>query len=384
MRPTILVLGGGIGGVHAAKELSREIGNEDGINLAKILVFERKKKSLYSPSLTWLMVGKREQDDIYKELSKIEFNGIEVVEGEIEKVDPKTKTVTSNGKTYEGDYIIVSLGVAQNNSANLIPSAHNFYTVEGAQSFHNELKSFTGKKISILVSSLPYKSPVAPYEAAMLVDNYLRDNDKRDDVEIHLYTPEDKPMPFANPKISSRVMELMQEKKIQYHPNLQFIEAKQDKIEFKTGSDDAVTVDPGLLAYTPKHTAPGVLSDAGLVGETGWVEPNPDTLETEYDNVYVIGDVIELSGEKNQPMPKAGIFAQHQAEVVAHNIARKISNKSPNKTFKYKGSYILDSGGRADKISGDFEKGGDQSSKTGALRHWEKVIAEKAWFLNNF
>ena len=230
----------------------------------------------------------------------------------------------------------------------------------------------------------PYKSPVAPYEAAMLVDNYLRNNDKRDGVEIHLYTPEEKPMPFATPEISARVVELMQEKEIHYHPNHQFVEAKQNKIEFRTGSDDTVTVEPGLLAYTPEHTAPNVLSDAGLVGDSGWVEPNPDTLETKYDNVYVIGDVIELSGEKNRAMPKAGIFAQHQAEVVAHNIARKISGKSPDKTFKYKGSYILDSGKSADKISGDFEKGGDQSSKTGALRHWEKVISEKAWFLSNF
>ena len=120
------------------------------------------------------------------------------------------------------------------------------------------------------------------------------------------------------------------------------------------------------------------------VGESGWVEPDPDTLETQYENVYAIGDVIELSAEKNKPMPKAGIFAQHQAEVVAHNIARKISGKTSNKTFKYKGSYILDSGVRGNKISGDFEKSGDQSSKVSALRHWEKVLTEKVWFLNNF
>lgn len=384
MKPTILVLGGGIGGVHAAKELSREIGNEDGINLARILVFERKKKSLYAPSLTWLMVGKRQPEEIYRELSKIEINGIEVIEGEIEQVDPKAKTVTSNGKTYQGDYIIISLGVAQNNSANLIPAGHNFYTVEGAQSFYKKLKSFNGNKISILISSRPYKSPVAPYEAAMLVDNYLRENNRRDDVEIHLYTPEDKPMPFANPEISSRVLDLMNNKKIQYHPNHQFIEAKQDQVEFRTGSDDTVSVEPGLLAYTPKHTAPNVLAEGGMIGESGWVEPDHDTLETNYENVYVIGDAIELSAEKNQPMPKAGIFAKHQAEVVAHNIARKISGKPSNKTFKYKGSYILDSGDKADKISGDFEPGGEQSSKVGALRHWEKVLTEKVWFLNNF
>jgi sulfide:quinone oxidoreductase len=384
MKPTILVLGGGIGGVHAAKELSRKIGNENGINLAKILVFERKKQSLYAPSLTWLMIGKRQPEDIYKDISKIEFNGIEVIEGEIEQVDPKAKTVTSNGRTYQGDYIIISLGVAQNNSADLIPNAHNFYTVEGAQSFHKELKSFNGSKISILVSSLPYKSPVAPYEAAMLVDNYLRENSRRDGVEIHLYTPEDMPMPFANPEISSRVIELMQDKDIRYHPNHQFVEAKQDKITFMTGSDDMVSVEVGLLAYTPKHTAPKVLQEAGLIGESGWVEPDPATLETEYENIYVIGDVIELSGEKNQPMPKAGIFAQHQAEVVAHNIERKISGKTPNKSFKYKGSYILDYGDKAEKISGDFDTDGNQSSKVSALRHWEKVITEKVWFLNNF
>ena len=384
MKPTILVLGGGLGGVHAARELSREIGNEDGINLARILVFERKKKSLYAPSLTWLMVGKREPEDIYRELSKIEINGIEVVEGEIEQIDPETKTVTSNGKTYRGDYMVISLGVAQNNTANLIPAGHNFYTVKGAQSFHKELKSFNEKSISIIISSLPYKSPVAPYEAAMLVDNYLREHNRRDDIEIHLYTPEDKPMPFANPEISSRVVELMKEKKIQYHPNHQFLEATKDKVIFRTDSENTISVDSGLIAYTPEHSAPSVLTEAGLVGESGWVEPDPETLETEYENTYVIGDVIELSADKNEPMPKAGIFAQHQAEVVAHNIARKISGKTSNKTFKYKGSYILDSGDRGNKISGDFEKGGEQSSKVSALRHWEKVLTEKAWFLSNF
>ena len=384
MKPTILVLGGGIGGVHAAKELSRKIGNEDGINLARILVFERKKKSLYAPSLTWLMVGKRESDDLYRELSKIEFNGVEVIEGEIEQVDPIAKTVTTNGETYQGDYIIISLGIAQTKSENLIPGAHNFYTVEGAQSFHNELKSFTGNKISILVTSLPYKSPVAPYEAAMLIDNYLRENSKRDGVEIHLYTPEEKPMPFANPEISSRVIELMQTKGIEYHPNHQFIEKNENKLEFKTASGEVVSVDPGLLVYTPKHVAPGILKEANLLGESGWVEPNPDTLETEFENVFVIGDVIELSSEENHTMPKAGVFAQHQAEVVAHNIARKISGKSPNKTFRYKGAYILDSGDKADKISGNFGTGGEQSSRYSALRHWEKVLTEKAWFLNNF
>lgn len=384
MKPTILVLGGGLGGVHTARELSRKIGNEDGINLARILVFERKKSSLYAPSLTWLMVGKRETDDLHRNLSQIEYNGVEIIEGEIEAVDPSSKTVVSNGNVYQGDYIIISLGVVQRSAIRNTPSAHNFYTVEGARSFYEELNSFTGDTVTILVSSTPYKSPVAPYEAAMLVDNYLREHDKRNGVTIQIYTPEEKPMPFADPDISSRVLELLSEKGIHYHPDNTFTGEKAGKLELQTESGEIRTIDPGLLACTPHHEAPKLLMDAGLTGPSGWVEPNPDTLETGFDDVYAIGDVIELSEDKNKPMPRAGVFAQHQADVVASNIARKISGKTPDKSYTYTGSYILDEGGRASKISGDFEPGGTQSDKEGALRHWEKILTEKAWFFKNF
>lgn len=384
MKPRILVLGGGMGGVHTARELSRKIGNEDGINLADILVFERKKESLYAPSLTWLMVGMRQTNELYRELNQIEYNGVEIIEGEIVSVDPASKTVISDGKKYQGDYMIISLGVAQIPALMKTPSAHNFYTVDGAQSYYEDLKSFDGDTITILISSLPYKSPVAPYEAAMLTDHYLRKHNKRDGVTIQIYTPEEKPMPFAHPDISSRVLELLNEKNIQYHPNHTFAEEKEGKIGFQNQSGEIVFTEPGLIAYTPQHEAPKLLVDAGLTGESGWISPDPDTLETNYDNVFAIGDVIELSDDRNQPMPKAGIFAQHQAEVVASNIARKISGKVPDKTYTYRGSYILDEGGRGTKISGDFEPGGTQTNKESALRHWEKVLTEKAWFLKNF
>lgn len=73
MGKTILVLGGGIGGINTAKELNRKIGNEEGINLARILVFEKDEKNVFGPSLTWLMVGKREMEEVYRDTKDAEI-----------------------------------------------------------------------------------------------------------------------------------------------------------------------------------------------------------------------------------------------------------------------------------------------------------------------
>lgn len=384
MKPTILVLGGGIGGVTAAKELRNKIGNEDGINLARILVFEKEKSNLYAPSLTWMMVGKREQDQISHKMEGIEFGGVEIVYGEIDSIDPANKTVVSDGESYQGDYIIISLGADKKEIDNLNLYGHNFYTPKGASDFHESLKQFNGGDIAVVVSSLPHTSPVAPYEAALLIDDYIYEKGLQEETTITLYTPETKPMPFAGEDISEQVNQLLYQKGIQYKAEHKFENAGIDTLSFTNEKNDSVKDGYDLLAYTPKHVCPELLKDAGLTGESGWVEVNKKTLETSYDKVYAIGDVASFKSEGGDSIPRAGIFAQIQAKVVAHNIARRNSGKKPNKTFEASAGYILDQGGKATKVDGDFDTEDLSVSNTGLLRHWEKVLAEKTWFLKNF
>lgn len=384
MKKTILVLGGGIGGINTAKELSRKIGNEDGINLARIQVFEKEKKNVFGPSLTWLMVGKRDRDDVQKNTKDIEARGIEVVFGNIETVDPNDISVTVQSKKYRGDYMIVSLGVDQSSEYNLDQMGHNFYTLEGASSFYEQLKDFTGGKIAILVPSLPYKSPVAPYEAAMLVENYIREKRLHDKTEVTVYTPESEPMPFAGSKISENVKQLMESKGVRYRPKHQIVSASENKLKFKTGSDDTITEEVDLLAYTPKHECPAVIRDTDLVGESGWIEVDPKTMATDFKNVYAIGDITTIPLDSGETLAKAGVFAQHQGYIVAHNIARDISGMDPNKTFEGEGKYILDLGDKAQKVSGDFYDSNVDTKSPSIIRHWEKVLFEKSWFIKNF
>lgn len=384
MKPTILVLGGGIGGVTAAKELRNKMGNEDGINLARILVFEKERSSLYAPSLTWMMVGKREEQQIRRSLVGIEYGGVEIVRGEIESVDPVTRTVISDGKEYRGDYIVISLGADKHDVPELTTFGHNFYKAEGASGFYEELGEFTGGNIAITVSSLPHTSPVAPYEAALLTENYSREQGYREATEITLYTPESRPMPFAGKKISTAVHQLMEEKGIRYKPEHQLESAGKNSLSFSHPTKGSAEEAYDLLAYTPKHTCPALLKGAGLTGESGWVEVDSETLQTPFDKVYAIGDIAYFQEDGKPAIPMAGFFAEIQARVVAHNIARREAGKFPNQKFEASGSYILDQGESASKVDGDFDSDDLSLSNNSLFRHWEKVLAEKAWFLKNF
>ncbi len=385
MEKTILVLGGGIGGIRTARELNKLIGNEDEVTLAKILVFEKEKTSLFAPSLTKLMVGQRDSVQIQDDLTNIELGGIEVVHGEVEAVDPENVTVTSGGTEYKGDYMVVSLGTEQHDIHNLSKAGHNFYTAEGASAFYDQLKTFSGGKIAIVVSSLPYKSPVAPYEAAMLTDQYLRENGLRDKTELAIYTPESMPMPFAGDKVSEHIRSLMKEKGITYHSGHELTRTDENTLYFKDENGNEVGAELDLMAYTPDHRCPTVIQKSGLAGKSGWVDVNAATLQTSYENVYAIGDITRIPLSERDNLPKAGVFAQYQALTVANNIVRQIHGKDPDKVFTAQGKYILYQGnGKASRVGGDFYSSNLDLKETSAINHWMKTLQEKAWFASHF
>ncbi|MCM4158137.1 FAD/NAD(P)-binding oxidoreductase [Gramella sp. AN32] len=381
---TVLILGAGIGGVDIARKLSIHSGNEDNIHLIKIIVFEKEDKSVFSPSLPWLMVGNRKADQIYKSTKKIEASGLEVVNGEIEKVDPENISVTVKGKAYKGDYMVVSLGVEQKVKYNLDKYGFNFFQLKGAEGFHEGLKKFTGGKIAVLISSLPYKSPAAPYEAAMLIEDYISKNGLRDKTEISIYTPEKRPMEFAGKDSSNELLALLGEKGIKYFPSHQITSATTNSLEF----DNSDNHNFDLLAFTPEHLSPAVIRKSVLAGKSGWIEVNGQTMETAYPHVYAIGDNVDLSLESGIPLPKLGIFARSQAKIVAHNIGRNIKNKESDRTFSAEGEYFIESGeGKAMPAKGHFDTSSKAKVDLKIPDHWghiSKWWSEKYWLFKNF
>ena len=381
---TILVLGAGQGGIVTARELSRHSGNEEDINLVKILVFEKEETNVYSPSLPWVMVGKSKEAEITERTDKLDASGLEVIKGEIENIDPENITVTVKGKQYKGDHMIVSLGVAQTDAFDLRKYGFNFFTLKGAQDFHSQLKILKGGEIAILVSSLPFKSPAAPYEAAMLIEDFVRKNNSHTNTTVSVYTPEAGPMEFAGSEASQELRELLEKKGIKFYPNHKLKAVLGNSLEFSNG--EIYYYD--LLAYTPMHQLPEVIKKSDLAGNSGWVDVNSKTLETNFENVYAIGDITHVTTESGAVLPKIGVFAREQGAVVAHNIGRKLANQEPNQVFVPEGKYFIEAGeGKASETGGTFSATGKNDIKMknpGQWGHFSKWWDEKFWFFKNF
>lgn len=379
MNKTILILGAGTGGIIAARELRKKAGKK-----VKIIVFEKEEKNVFAPSLIWLMTGKRKPEQVYRKTKKIGGENTEVITGSIENINPSGISVSVNGKEYKGDYMIISLGAEQIIENCLDTYGYNFYSLEGTTLFNKILNNFNGGKIAILVSSLPFKCPAAPYEAAMLIESFINKKGLKSKTEISLFTPEPGPMPVAGKELSAAVRQMVEQKGIKYFPGYQFTSANENTLTFNNGK----TAEYNLLAFTPKHSCPDVIKKTELVGKSGWVEVDHNTMETKSDNVYAIGDITFVLLESGKPLPKAGVFAHYQAETVAHNIARKIAGNVPDKFFNGYGQCFLETGyGKAGWAGGDFYASPlpvIKMKRPGFFQHWEKVWFEKYWFYKYF
>ncbi len=376
---TILVLGGGVGGIVTANTLRKILGKEH-----RIILIEQDMEHQFAPSFLWLMTGIRKPEKISRNLNRLNRKGIEVVNGKITRIDPKKKIVDVNGQQLSGDFIVVSLGahLIPNSVSGLENVGFNFYSLEGAENLRNALKDFEGGDMVVLITSIPYKCPAAPYEAAMLLEYDCRKRKIRDNVNISLYAAEPGPMGVAGKELSAGVRKIVEDKGIQYYPEHQLIsvDQKEKTLYFSNGAKAHFD----CLAYVPTHEAPPIVKEAALTGESGWVSVNRNTLETKFPDVYAIGDITGIPLALGKPLPKAGVFAHYQAEIVAHNIAVDITGNGTKKQFKGNGECFIELGdGKAGFARGNFyaEPLPDvKMYKPGRYWHAAKVLFEKDWF----
>ena len=375
---TVLVLGGGVGGLVAANELRRRVDPHD-----RVVLVEREARHLFQPSLLWLMVGRRRREQIERPLRSLLARGVELIEAEVRTIDPQTRQVETAAGVLSADALVVALGaeLAPDAVAGYRDAALNFFSPEGAAACARALESFRGGRVVVAVSALPYKCPAAPYEAALLLDDELRRRGLREVSQIDLFTPEPQPMPVAGPAMGAAVVGLLEAKGIHFHP--------QSPIErFQPATAELVLADGtragyDLLAAVPPHRAPAVLRDSGLANEAGWIPVERSTLQTAHERLYALGDVTTITLTNGKPLPKAGVFAHAQALVVAREIAASFAGRPAPAGFDGIGFCWVEAGaGRAAFAVGDFYAEPEPAlslRRPGRLWHTGKVLFERSW-----
>jgi sulfide:quinone oxidoreductase len=381
---TVLILGGGVGGLTAASELRRLLPGEH-----RVVLVEKTPKHAFAPSFLWLMTGDRQPEQITRDVRRLVRPGVEVVLAEAQAIDLANRTVQTSTQALNFDYLIIALGaeLALEAIPGLAESAHTFYTFDGAMKLHAALRDFGGGKVAVTVSALPYKCPGAPHEGAMLLMDYFRKRGLGDKTEVHLFTPEPQPMPVAGPTLGDAVKQMLADQGIIFHPLHKLIKVEATTCELTFEGKDSFEFD--LLVAIPPHRGPRLAREAGLTNEAGWIPVNRDTLRTQYENVYALGDVtaISLPGrwKPDVPLmlPKAGVFAHAQAEVVARRTAVEITGAGERSEFPGLGYCMLEAGeGLAGFAYGNFISEPSPQiklRKIGKIWHLGKVLLERWW-----
>jgi sulfide:quinone oxidoreductase len=381
---TVLILGGGVGGLVTANELRRHLPREH-----HILLVDRETRHLHNPSLLWLMLGWRKPEHIQADLDQLTQRDIEFIQAEIQVIDPAARRVQTSVGEFAGDYLVVSLGAQP--LPELTPgfseAAHTPYTLEGATRLRDALREFKGGRIVIAVTGLPYRCPAAPYETAIMIHAYINKRGLREKTDLRMISPEGMPMGTAGPTMAEAVKGMLAEREIPYRPltPTQAVDAARRELVLESGE----RVPFELLVAVPPHRSPQVVRDSGLTNDVGWVPVNPQTLSTDFEGVYALGDVatIPLPGrfkpDKPLVLPKAGVFAHKQAEVLAHNLAVEITGQGTLKPFDGLGGCFIELGdGRAGYGEGNFyhSLAPAVTLRRPARRwHWVKVLIEKYW-----
>ena len=345
----VLILGGGSGGLATAGRLKELLGDK-----VSVTVIDKRTSFVMGFSLLRVMTGEKTEQEVTVPKEKVSQKGIKFINTEVNGIDVKNGIVRTGQGEFAYDYLVIALG------AELAPekvpgfeSAFHMYTLEDAKKLRDALSSFRGGSLRLIVSSTPFKCPPAPYEAAMLIDDYLRSKGLRDKSDMQIFTPEPQPMPIAGPEVGNTVVSMLNEKGISFHNNtkVSLINGSSKHIVFENGTREKYD----LLIAIPPHTSPKVVKESSdLADASDWISVDPKNMQTKHDRIYAIGDVAAVKLPSGMMLPKAATFAFGQAEIVASNIASSVLGTETRNWDGFGECFIETGSGNAAYGSGSF------------------------------
>jgi sulfide:quinone oxidoreductase len=354
MAKTVAVLGAGSGGLVTAERLRSLLPDED-----RIVLVDRSLTTSLGLSVLWVLRGWREPANVTTRIKQASLPGVELVRAEVTRIDLDLRTVRTDGPTIRYDALVIALGGELHidgtpglRSAIDRGTAFECFSLAGAAALRRQLETTQQGRIAVAIAGVPFKCPAAPFEAAMLAADLVRSARPRSSFQVDTFTPDPLPMAVAGPLVGEGLVDLLKQQEVGFHGGhaLEAVDNRWRKLVFT----DHGRVPYDVLAVVPRHRPPKVVRDLGL-SPTGWIPVNAQTLETSIGGVWAVGDVTALLLPNGKPLPKAAVFAQGEAEVVANNVARYLGATAPDKPYDGLGSCYIEIGGHvAAKGEGHF------------------------------
>ncbi len=366
VKTRVLVLGAGFGGLELSTVLSEQLGDD-----IEVTLVDQRDAFVFGFSKLDVMFGRTTLDAAslpYREMAK---PGVRVLRETVTAIDPEAKSVTTDAGVHEADFLVVALGADYDMDATpgLAAGGNEFYSLAGAQRLAGIIPTFSRGHALIGVCGAPFKCPPAPSECALLLDDELTARGVRKDCQISFVIPLGTPVP-PSPETSAALIEEFAARDITLIPGRRVSALDPGRSVAILDDDTELSFD--LFLGVPKHRAPDVVISSGMT-EDGYIPVDSATLQTRYPGVYAVGDVATAG------VPKAGVFAEGAARIVAQALIAQVRGGEPPGPHLGQGTCYIEFGqGRVGSVDIDFLSG---PTRTGTFNPPSTaLLAEKEHF----
>jgi NADH dehydrogenase len=341
-KPKVVIVGGGFGGLQAAKRLANK--------KVEVVLIDRKNHHTFQPLLYQVATAVLSPGEIASPIRRIlhSCKNIEVVLGEVVDFDLQNQSVKlHDGAEISFDYLIVAAG-----------ARHSYFGRDDWEKFAPGLKTLedaleirrrvlfafelaqreaylTGIKrhLSFAIigggaTGVEIAGAIAGIAREALAKDFNLIDTRR--ALVMLFEAGDRILNTFHPSLSERAKKDLEDLGVEVYLNsfVTDVEASRIKVGDKWISCNVIVWATGVAA-SPLGKKLGTETD-----KSGRVFVNKDLTIPNYKNVFVIGDMVNLTQADGRLVPGVAPAAMQMADLAAENILRDIQGKA-FKDFEY-------------------------------------------------
>lgn len=345
----LVIIGGGFGGLYAAKELGKS-----GI---QVTLIDKRNFHLFQPLLYQVATGTLSPADISSPLRGIlsKYRNIKVLMDEVFDLDPAHKKVLMRHGEVEYDTLIVATGVSHHYFGNehWKPIAPGLKTVEDALEMRRRIfvafeaaeKETDPEKRKawltfVIVGGGPTGVELAGAIAELAFNTLKKDFRNIDTTEAKILLVEglDRVLPPYPPNLSAKAAEALGRLNVTMMTQSIVTNIENDIVTVKQGEDiQQIPAQTILWAAGVKASAMGKVLEQrteATLDRVGRVMVETDLSIPNHPDIFVIGDLAHFAHQGGKPLPGIAPVAIQQGKYLAKLIRHRVKGEALS-AFQY-------------------------------------------------
>jgi sulfide:quinone oxidoreductase len=366
--PRIVILGAGFAALTAVRELRKRAPK------ARITLVAPKAEFVYLPSLIWIPSGLRTGGDLILPLDTfLKDHGVEFIAGRVTGLKEGGRAVLTDTGEVQNDALIIATGAR---FIRKLPGIEHALTlcegVDSARAIRDRVNGMQSGRIALGFGGNPNEPSAMRggpmFELLFGLDTLLRQQGKRDRIELTFFNAAAEPGKRLGEKAVSGLLAEMAKRRIDTHLGHKPLGFSEKGVDTEGGHINA-----DLILFMPGLTGPAWAPESGLpLSPGGFFQADEFCRVTGADKVFVAGDAGSFPGP--DWMPKQAHMADLQAKAAAENLLLALDGKAPTARFKIELICIVDTLSKGILVYRDLKR--SFLFPSSRLFHWVKRYFE--------